>query len=119
MAESSVSNLATMYYLSDGAHLFVGEVGGRPDQVPDVYRERSPLTYAPNARTPTLLLHGSDDLRCPLAEAEQFYRALQDAGCETELVIVEGMNHMGDSAGPLAARLAQNEALLEWFKRHL
>jgi hypothetical protein len=34
-------------------------------------------------------------------------------------VIIPGMKHMGDSVGPLPVRLAQNEALLEWFKRHL
>jgi dipeptidyl aminopeptidase/acylaminoacyl peptidase len=58
-------------------------------------------------------------MRCPLAEAEQFYRALRDAGCATELVIVPGMTPMGGSIGPVAARRVQNEALLEWFERHL
>ena len=119
VAESSNTNLATMYYLSDAPYLFEVELGGRPDEIPDVYRSRSPLTYAWRARTPTLMLHGEADLRCPITEAEQFYRALHDAGCETELVRIAGMNHMGDSTGPLSARRGQNEALLEWFERHL
>lgn len=119
VAESSVTNLATFYYLSDVPDIFIQEFGGRPDEIPAVYRERSPLTYAMQCRTPTLMLHGEADLRCPLAEAEQFYRALHDVGCPTELVVVPGMTHMGDSIGPLPARLAQNEALLEWFERHL
>ena len=68
---------------------------------------------------PKMLLHGEEDLRCPIAEAEQFYRALHDAGCATELVRIAGMAHMGDSNGPLPARRAQNEALLDWFERYL
>jgi len=119
VAESSVTNFSTLYYLTDAPDIFIRDLGGRPDEVPDVYRARSPLTYASRCQTPTLMLHGEEDLRCPLAEAEQFYRALHDAGCKTELVRIPGMTHMGDSMGPLSARLAQNEALLEWFERHL
>jgi dipeptidyl aminopeptidase/acylaminoacyl peptidase len=118
VAESSVTNWSTFYYLND-TDVFVHELGGRPHEIPDLYRSRSPLTYAARCRTPTLMLHGEQDARCPIAEAEQFYRALHDAGCETEFVPIPNMKHMGDSDGPLAARRAQNEALLEWFERHL
>lgn len=119
VAEASCANFLTLYYLSDAPDLWCKELGGRPDEIPDVYRSRSPLTYAKFCRTPTLMLHGEEDLRCPVVEAEQFYRALHDAGCVTELVKIPGATHMGDSIGPLPARLAQNEALLEWFERHL
>lgn len=119
VAESAVINFSTLYYLCDAPDLFSRALGGRPDEIPDIYRSRSPLTYAGRCRTPTLLLHGEEDLRCPIAEAEQFYRALHDVGCKTELVLIPGMSHMGDSTGPLPARVGQNEALLEWFERHL
>nr|WP_053000138.1 S9 family peptidase [Sphingomonas sp. Y57] len=119
VAESAATNFVSLYYLSDAPELFVKELGGRPDQVPDIYRSRSPLTYAHKCTTPTLMLHGEEDLRCPIAEAEQFFRALKDVGCTTELVRVAGMDHMGDSMGPLSARVEQNEALLDWFERYL
>ena len=119
VAESAITNFLTWYFLADAPAFLVRDLGGRPDEIPDVYRSRSPLTYAGRCRTPTLMLHGEEDLRCPIAEAEQFYRALHDAGCTTELVRIPGMNHMGDSTGPLAVRLGQNEALLDWFERHL
>lgn len=119
VAEASCTNFVTMYYLSDAPDLWVKDLGGKPHEIPDIYRSRSPLTYAPSCRTPTLMLHGEDDLRCPVAEAEQFYRALHDVGCKTELVRIPGATHMGDSIGPLSARRTQNEALLDWFERHL
>jgi dipeptidyl aminopeptidase/acylaminoacyl peptidase len=119
VAESAFTNFQTMYYLCDAPDFIVHDLGGRPDEIPDVYRARSPLTYASRCQTPTLMVHGEEDARCPIAEAEQFYRALHDAGCTTELVRIAAMNHMGDSTGPLSARRAQNEALLEWFERYL
>jgi dipeptidyl aminopeptidase/acylaminoacyl peptidase len=119
VAEAAWTNLATLYYLSDVPDIFAQELGGRPHEIPDVYRARSPITYGHRSVTPTLLVHGEEDLRCPISEAEQFYRLLQDVGCTTELLRIPGCNHLGDSDGPLSARQAQNEALLGWFLRHL
>lgn len=119
VAEAASTNFVTAYYLKDGPDVIARDLGGRPHEIPNVYRARSPITYAHRCTTPTLLVHGEEDLRCPISEAEQFYRVLQDVGCETELVRIPGCNHMGDSCGPLSARLAQNEALLRWFQTHL
>jgi dipeptidyl aminopeptidase/acylaminoacyl peptidase len=119
VAEAGFVNFATLYYLSDIPEIFSRDLGGRPHEIPDVYRACSPITYAHRCITPTLLLHGEEDLRCPISEAEQFHRALQDAGCITELFRIPGCSHSGDSTGPLSARRAQNEALLEWFERYL
>jgi dipeptidyl aminopeptidase/acylaminoacyl peptidase len=90
-----------------------------PHEIPDMYRSRSPLTFAHRCTTPTLMLHGDEDYRCPIAEAEQFFRVLLDVGCTTELVRIPRCNHMGDSHGPLSARVGQNEALADWFERFL
>jgi dipeptidyl aminopeptidase/acylaminoacyl peptidase len=119
VAESAITNFETLYYLTDIPDVFARDLGGRPNDIPDTYRSRSPLTFAGRCSTPTLMLHGEADLRCSMVEAEQFYRALHDAGCIAELARIPGMTHLGDSTGPLWVRAAQNEALLEWFERHL
>lgn len=119
VAEAAVTDFATLYYRTDAPASFARDLGGRPDEIPDVYRARSPLTYARQCRTPTLFVHGENDLRCPISEAEQFYRALRDIGCQTELWRIPECSHLGDSVGPLSARRAQNEALLSWFGRYL
>lgn len=119
VAESASTNFETLYYLTDVPETYSRELGGRPHEIPEIYRARSPLTYAHRCVTPTLLVHGENDLRCPISEAEQFYRALQDAGCATELVRIPECSHIGDSIGPLSARRAQNEALVSWFNRYL
>jgi dipeptidyl aminopeptidase/acylaminoacyl peptidase len=119
IAEAAVTSFTTLYYLTDAPDVYRRELGGRPHEIPDVYRSRSPLTYAHRCSTPTLLVHGEDDLRCPIAEAEQFYRALQDVNCVTELIRIPNCSHLGTSVGPLAARQAQNQALIDWFGRYL
>jgi dipeptidyl aminopeptidase/acylaminoacyl peptidase len=119
VAEAGTTNLATSYYLTDAPETRARDLGGRPHEIPDVYRARSPITYAHHCTTPTMLIHGENDLRCPISEAEQFYRVLCDVGCKAELVRVPDCHHMGDSSGPLSARRAQNEALLRWFRRYL
>jgi dipeptidyl aminopeptidase/acylaminoacyl peptidase len=119
IAEAGFTNFTTLYYLTDIPGVFSRELGGQPHEIPDVYRSRSPITYAHRCTTPTMLLHGEDDLRCPISEAEQFYRVLRDAGCKTELVRIPGCSHSGDSVGPLSARLAQNDSVLTWFQQHL
>jgi len=119
IAEAAGTNLTTRYYLGDARELYARDLGGKPHEIPDVYRACSPITYAHRCKTPTLLLHGEEDFRCPISEAEQFHTVLRDVGCVTELFRIPGCSHSGDSIGPLSARQAQNEALLRWFQQHL
>jgi dipeptidyl aminopeptidase/acylaminoacyl peptidase len=57
------------------------------------YTKRSPVYHAHKCKTPTLILHGEDDLCTPLAQATEFYNALVEAGCETELVVYPREGH--------------------------
>jgi dipeptidyl aminopeptidase/acylaminoacyl peptidase len=58
----------------------------RPKTIMDALWERSALRYVDRVKTPTLLLHGENDNDVPIAEAEQFFIALKDAGVEAVLV---------------------------------
>jgi dipeptidyl aminopeptidase/acylaminoacyl peptidase len=64
------------------------EFGVRPhvaDWMDELWR-RSSLRYVGNVKTPTLLMHGENDNDVPIAESEQFYIGLKDAGVETVMV---------------------------------
>lgn len=115
VAEASVANWVTSYYHSDMPEGVKDEMGGTPLEAPETYRLRSPLTYIAQCTTPTMVIHGEQDLRCPVADAEQVFRSLLDVGCPTELVLLADADHLGDSLGPIAARRGQNDALLRWF----
>src|SRR5205807_1523435 len=55
--------------------------------------KRSPVYHAHKCKTPTLILHGEDDLCTRLPQAREFYNALVEAGCETELVVYPREGH--------------------------
>ncbi|KAF9059387.1 Alpha/Beta hydrolase protein [Rhodocollybia butyracea] len=45
---------------------------------------------------PTLLIHGSADTSAPVAESQEMYQALQNAGVLSRIKIVEGAGHLFD-----------------------
>jgi dipeptidyl aminopeptidase/acylaminoacyl peptidase len=52
----------------------------------DIAWERSALKHVAAAHTPTMLMHGENDNDVPIAEAEQFFIALNDVGTEAVFV---------------------------------
>jgi dipeptidyl aminopeptidase/acylaminoacyl peptidase len=48
-----------------------------PWEDPSEYLRRSPLMYAGNVKTPTMLMTGVKDLRTPISQTEEFYMALK------------------------------------------
>jgi len=59
--------------------------GGGPDEVGDLYRERSPLTYVDRVRTPVLVIAGDNDSRCPIQQVLNYVDALRARDGEIEL----------------------------------
>ncbi len=89
---------------------------GPPWEHQDHYMARSPIALVGNVTTPTMLITGSNDLRTPLAETEQYYTALKLRGIPTKLVRVPDAAH-GIAAKPsnLMAKVAE---ILAWFAKH-
>ena len=52
----------------------------------DFLWKRSPLRYVAKVKTPTMFIHGENDNDVPIAEAEQYFIALKDAGVETVMI---------------------------------
>ncbi|MDQ4069711.1 MAG: prolyl oligopeptidase family serine peptidase, partial [Actinomycetota bacterium] len=59
--------------------------GGSPDEVGDLYVERSPLTYVDRVRAPVLVIAGDNDSRCPIQQVLNYVEALGARGGEVEL----------------------------------
>jgi dipeptidyl aminopeptidase/acylaminoacyl peptidase len=59
----------------------------------DVYWRASPLHYAKNIKTPTILLQGEVDQRVPIGQSEEFFRALRHFNVPAELVIFPHEDH--------------------------
>ena len=115
--ENPVTNWVSFYGVSDiGPWFAVEELGGHPHEIPEVYRRCSPITYAHRCKTPTLLVQGESDHRCPPEQSEQFYATLKVSGCPVEMLRLPGSPHGGAITGAPVLRRAQNAALLEWVK---
>jgi dipeptidyl aminopeptidase/acylaminoacyl peptidase len=80
---------------------------------------QSPLTYAGSIRTPVLILHSEDDLRCPISQAEQLWAALRLQGKEAEFVRFPDENHELSRSGRPSHRVDRFEVILEYFGRKL
>lgn len=42
--------------------------GGSPDELPEIYRKSSPITYVDQVRAPVLVMAGDNDPRCPIRQ---------------------------------------------------
>ena len=69
--------------------------GGSPwkDGREKEYQAQSPITYARNIRTPTLIVSHMEDFRVPPTQAMALYRALQDNGVESRFIGFPGRTH--------------------------
>jgi dipeptidyl aminopeptidase/acylaminoacyl peptidase len=118
--ENPVTNWTSFYGVSDiGPWFAVEELGGPPHKVPEVYRRCSPITYAHRCKTPTLLIQGEADYRCPAEQSEQFYTVLKANGCIVEMLRLPASAHGGSIVGEPILRCVQNRALLDWMNKYV
>lgn len=95
------------------------QFGGAPHAAREAYAQHSPSEFIHHATTPTLILHGEDDFRCPIGQGEQLFVALKRAGVEAEFVRYPGADHLFPFAGQPAYRVDYCRRLLTWFSEHL
>ncbi len=114
-AQNAVTEMVSMWGLSDLQSWPEWELGGLPWETPEKMRLHSPLSYAAQVATPTLILHADHDRRCPIGMGTMYYRALKRVGVETQMVVYHDERH-------LIAQLPHLEDLyqriLDWFARH-
>ncbi len=121
VTQRSMSNLYSKYGVADNG--WSGDragMGGKDlwdDE--DFIMERSPIRYARNVRTPTLIIHSDMDFRCPLEQGEQWYVALKRLGVEVEMLLFHGENHELSRSGKPANRIVRLEGILDWFRKYL
>ena len=92
---------------------------GAPWESPEFYLERSPITYVQQIRTPVLILHGENDLRCSIEQAEQLFVALKRQGTPVLFVRFPGESHGMSSSGQPKHRTEEMRQLLGWFQKYL
>jgi dipeptidyl aminopeptidase/acylaminoacyl peptidase len=79
----------------------------------------SPLKYAPNVKTPTLILHSDQDYRCWTPEAYQWFTALKLHKAATRMVLFHGENHELSRSGKPDNRVKRLEEMMAWLEKYL
>jgi len=106
-------------------HSFVGTTDGAswyrqfkkyPWEDPMEYALRSPLHYVGNVKTPTMVMTGEADLRTPIGQSEEYYRALKMLKIDTLLVRMPDEFHGWRRP---SHRLLQSLYLMAWFEKHM
>jgi len=89
--------------------------GGTPAERPDLYEERSPLTYILDVRAPLLILAGSNDPRCPIQQILNYCDRLRELGKPFELYRYDA----GHGSLVIAEQVAQTRARLAFALERL
>jgi len=115
----SVSDFVSDEGTRDGAYGHEDDFKGILFDDFDQYWDASPLKYARNVKTPTLILHSDNDYRVPLEQGEQWFRALKHYGVNTELVIFPRENHNLTRRGEPKHLVESLNWQVYWFERFI
>jgi dipeptidyl aminopeptidase/acylaminoacyl peptidase len=95
MAGAAVTDWVDMYNLGDGNVQLRYSFDGTPwsgDAI-KIYREQSPITYARQIKTPTLILSTTGDARVPITQSYQLYHALKANGVSVKFIAYPVAGH--------------------------
>ncbi|MGZ5297136.1 MAG: prolyl oligopeptidase family serine peptidase [Actinomycetota bacterium] len=89
--------------------------GGTPDEVPDLYRERNPMTYVDRAVAPVLVIAGEQDPRCPIEGITPWVDALRSRGVPVDVHLYPQGHH----SNAVDQQVHHMQLILDFFGRHV
>ncbi|MBV9718209.1 MAG: S9 family peptidase [Candidatus Eremiobacteraeota bacterium] len=93
----------------------LGGTPADPSSAP-LYRSGSPITYAAQITTPTLIISGTADETVPATESYELYHALADRGVPVRFVAIPGAHH--SPSDPVHIE-GYDRVTLDWLERYL
>ena len=88
--------------------------GGSPDEVPESYRRSDPMTYVDAVRTPTIVIAGEHDPRCPIEGVTPWVDAVRANGVEVEVHTYDAGHHTNG----MEDQVQHTRWVLDFFARH-
>ena len=116
MVGAGLTNMYSMYSTNDLQSVLEDYFGGEPWNDEAAYRRASAMVHIKQAKTPTLILHGQQDTRVPIGQAQELYMGLKKNGIPVELVFFPREPH-----GLLEPRHALDKIVREYnfFAKHV
>lgn len=117
VTQRSISNWLSFYGTSDIGAFFVNyQLQRNLEQGAELW-QMSPLAHLSNITTPLLVLHGQEDLRCPLEQGEQMYIGMKSQGVETKMITFPQSSHGLSRTGLPNLRKSRLESIVQWFSK--
>jgi dipeptidyl aminopeptidase/acylaminoacyl peptidase len=86
MVGAGLTNMYSMYSTNDLQTILEEYFGSEPWNNEQAYRRASAMVFIKQAKTPTLIMHGQQDTRVPIGQAQELYMGLKKNGVPVELV---------------------------------
>ena len=119
VTQRSISNWISFYGVSDIGYYFTDwQILADLNEIEKLW-DHSPLKYVDHVETPLLILHGENDFRCPIEQAEQLFIALKHRKKETKFVRFPESNHELSRSGKPELRINRLEYIRDWFLKYL
>ena len=121
VAGAAVTDWFDQYTASDVGSMYQFEYGkGKSpytdEKVKENWIKNSPITYAEQVKTPTLILSNIGDERVPISQSYTYFRVLQDIGIESKFIAFPISGHF--PSDPLR-RKEVHRHILDWLDTYL
>lgn len=113
---AGISDWMTYYVNTDITPFTRQYLHATPWDDPAIYAKTSPITTIKQAKTPTLIQHGSVDKRVPVPDSFELYRGLQDQHVPSRLILYQGFGHPITKPKSNRAVMQSN---LDWFSHYI
>ena len=112
---AGLPNLISMVTTTDIQDYLVAHMGSEFWNDYETYEKHSAIYQIKNTSTPTQIIHGANDLRVPFTQGQEFYRALDRLGVDTEMVVYPRTPH-----GPREPKFLMDvsDRILTWFEKY-
>tara|TARA_B100000676_G_scaffold152686_1_gene150668 strand:- start:7620 stop:9494 length:1875 start_codon:yes stop_codon:yes gene_type:complete len=112
---AGLPNLISMVTTTDIQDYLVAHMGSEFWNDYETYEKHSAIYQIKNTTTPTQIIHGANDLRVPFTQGQEFYRALDRLGVDTEMVVYPRTPH-----GPREPKFLMDvsDRILTWFEKY-
>jgi dipeptidyl aminopeptidase/acylaminoacyl peptidase len=117
ITQRSVFDLESFCGTSDIGAFDHYEFGGFHWENQEAYRAMNPIELVANIRTPLLIEHQENDMRCPIEQAEQMYGQLKLRGRTVEFHRYPEESHGMSRSGRPDRRVIRLEEMVKWFKK--
>jgi dipeptidyl aminopeptidase/acylaminoacyl peptidase len=120
VTDRSVVNIASDFGSGDFGWIMADdEMDTTPWDDLGKYMHMSPIHYIKEMKTPLLIIHSEQDLRCNIEQAEQLFASLKYLGREVLFVRFEGQSHGLSRGGHPKLRIARLQHIKGWFEKYL